>query len=96
MQTAAQSDVTVITEDAVCDLVLTLLAGLLGKARSDLEHELLVQGSMMPVDSLDLFDIMAEFRTESGISVPKRKLKRRDMQSVRAFARFVSTHGRHR
>ena len=51
-------------------------------------------GSAMPVDSLDLMDILVEFRQRTGLRIPKRKLRRRDMRSVRAFSKFAAREGR--
>jgi acyl carrier protein len=44
----------------------------------------------MPVDSLDLFDVLAEFRQRTGLTIPKRKLRRDTMRSVGAFASFAA------
>ncbi|MGA2927144.1 MAG: hypothetical protein ABSG43_14300 [Solirubrobacteraceae bacterium] len=49
---------------------------------------------MMPVDSLDLMDILVEFRQCTGLRIPKKKLRRRDMRSVRAFAQFAAREAR--
>jgi acyl carrier protein len=75
------------------DLVVSLLAGLLGKDRGRLRKELEASGSHLPVDSLDLFDVLVEFRQATGITLPKRKLKRHFMRSVRAFAEFAAAEG---
>lgn len=85
---------TTWTEDRVVALVLELLADLLDRDRDELERELLEAGSGMPVDSLDLFDILVEFRQRTGLRIPKNKLRRRDMRSVRAFAQFAVRKGR--
>jgi acyl carrier protein len=61
---------------------------------NDLRAELLAAGSRMPVDSLDLFDVLVEFRQVTGITLPKRKLRRRFMRSVKDFADFASKEGR--
>jgi acyl carrier protein len=47
----------------------------------------------MPVDSLDLFDILVEFRAHTGLSLPVRRLGRQTMRSVRLFAEFAEKEG---
>jgi acyl carrier protein len=44
----------------------------------------------MPVDSLDIFDILAEFRTLTGLTLPKRELRQETMRSVAALAKFAA------
>jgi len=78
------------TEAQITDLVVDLLADLLHEDVEDLRAELLEKGSGMPVDSLDLFDILAEFRQRTGLKIPKRKLRRHTMRSVGAFAAFAA------
>jgi acyl carrier protein len=78
------------TEVRITDLVLDLLADLLKQDRESLQRELLEKGATMPVDSLDLMDVLVEFRQRTGLKIPKKKLRRRDMQSVQAFASFVA------
>jgi acyl carrier protein len=85
---------TTWTEDTITELVIELLADLLDEDRDRLAHDLRERGSMMPVDSLDLMDILVEFRQHSGLRIPKKKLRRRDMRSVRAFARFAAREAR--
>ena len=75
-------------------VVVSLLASLLKQDATDLRGELLAAGSQMPVDSLDLFDVLVEFRQLTGITLPKRKLRRQFMRSVKAFADFASKEGR--
>jgi acyl carrier protein len=74
----------------ITDLVVELLADLLHEDASDLRTELLEKGGGMPVDSLDLFDVLAEFRQRTGLKFPKRKLRRHTMRSVGAFAAFAA------
>jgi acyl carrier protein len=78
------------TEAQITDLVVELLADLLHEEAGDLRAELLVKGGGMPVDSLDLFDVLAEFRQRTGLKIPKRKLRRQTMRSVGAFAAFAA------
>jgi acyl carrier protein len=85
---------TTWTEDRIVDLVLELLADLLDRDPDELERDLLDAGSGMPVDSLDLFDTLVEFRQRTGLRIPKSKLRRRDMRSVRAFAQFAAREAR--
>lgn len=88
--TTAPSPATTWTADRIAELIVGLLADLLDEDRDDLQRELLEKGSAMPVDSLDLMDVLVEFRQQTGLSIPKKKLRRRDMRSVRAFAEFAA------
>jgi acyl carrier protein len=81
------------SETQIADLVLELLGDLLGTDTDDLRTELQDKGSAMPVDSLDLFDVLVEFRQRTGLRIPKRKLRRRTMRSVQAFAEFAAREG---
>lgn len=78
------------TEAQITDLVVDLLADLLNEDSDSLRAELLEKGSGMPVDSLDLFDVLAEFRQRTGLEIPKRMLRRHTMRSVGAFAAFAA------
>jgi acyl carrier protein len=71
------------------ELTLELLAELLGKDATVLRAELLAKGAAMPVDSLDMFDILKEFHQRTGLKIPKKKVRRQTLRSVRAFAEFV-------
>lgn len=81
---------TTPTESQIADLVIELLGDLLKTDPDDLRSELLSKGAAMPVDSLDLFDVLVEFRQRTGLKIPKRKLRRRTMRSVTAFAEFAA------
>lgn len=74
-------------------LVIDLLADLLGKGHEELQSELMARGSAMPVDSLDMLDILQEFRVKTGIRMPVRKLGRDTMRSVRSFSEFAVREG---
>jgi acyl carrier protein len=78
------------TEERITNVVLGLLANLLKQDRDSLERDLLDKGATMPVDSLDLMDVLVEFRQRTGLKIPKKKLRRRDMRSVQAFASFAA------
>ena len=73
--------------------MIDLLADLLGKRPAELRSNLLSGGPNMPVDSLDLFDVLVEFRQQTDITLPKRKLSRSVMRSVSAFAAFAAHEG---
>lgn len=88
--TASTPPQTGWTETQIVDLVVDLLADLLHEDAGDLRAELLQKGGGMPVDSLDLFDVLAEFRQRTGLTIPKRKLRRHTMRSVGAFAAFAA------
>jgi len=74
-------------------LVIRLLGRLLGKDPAKLRREMEASGSHLPVDSLDLFDVLVEFRQATGIRLPKRKLRRHIMRSVHSFAEFAAKEG---
>lgn len=75
-------------------LIIELLADAEAEDADDLRRQLIDKGAAMPVDSLDMFDILAEFRTRTGLTIPKRKLRRRTMRSVKAFADFAAKEGK--
>lgn len=84
---------TTWTEPRISELILELLGDLLDTDPADLRAELVGKGSAMPVDSLDLFDILVEFRQRTGLKIPKGKLRRRTMRSIQAFAEFAAREG---
>lgn len=75
--------------EQVTTLTIELLANQLRQDPVDLRLELDGKGSGMPVDSLDMFDILQEFRARTGLTLPVRALKRETLRSVAAFAHFV-------
>jgi acyl carrier protein len=78
------------TVKEVEDLTLELLADLLAKDAAALRAELITKGAAMPVDSLDMFDILKEFHLRTGLKIPKNKVRSQTLRSVRAFAEFVA------
>jgi acyl carrier protein len=89
----AASAEAVWTATRIEELVIELLAALLSEDRDNLRRRLLDEGEHMPVDSLDLFDILVEFRERTGLRLPVRKLGRQTMRSVRLFAEFAEKEG---
>lgn len=77
------------TVEDVVALTVELLADLLREDPVQLASDLLSKGHAMPVDSLDVFDILQEFRSRTGLTLPVRSLKRNTLRSVRTFAEFV-------
>jgi acyl carrier protein len=73
----------------IATIVIELVAALLDKDPDELRTELQAKGTGMPVDSLDLCDVLVEFRQRTGLKIPKRKLRRGTMRSVAAFAAFA-------
>jgi acyl carrier protein len=71
-------------------VVLELLASLRKTSVPELREELGAAGEGMPVDSLDMFDVLVEFRQRTGITIDKKQLRRRTMRSVEAFAQFAT------
>lgn len=88
--TAVPPPITRPSEAQITDIVIELLAELLKKDAGDLRSELEAKGAAMPVDSLDLFDVLVEFRQRTGLTIPKKKLHRDTMRSVGAFAQFAA------
>lgn len=76
------------------NLTLELLGELLNKDPDLLRVELLGKGAAMPVDSLDMFDILKDFHKRTGLKIPKSKVRRQTLRSVRAFAEFVAKEGK--
>lgn len=77
------------TPEQVTMLTVELLANLLQRDAADLRRELEGNGALMPVDSLDMFDILQEFRSRTGLALPVKSLKRDTLRSIDAFANFV-------
>lgn len=77
------------TTQEITALTVELLADQLRREPADLRRELEARGSLMPVDSLDMFDILQEFRTRTRLTLPVKLLKRHTLRSVGAFADFV-------
>jgi acyl carrier protein len=84
---------TAWTAAQIEELVIDLLAALLHEDHDHLRQRLLDEGEHMPVDSLDLFDILVEFRERTGLHLPVRRLGRQTMRSVRLFAEFAEKEG---
>jgi acyl carrier protein len=81
------------TVNAIEDVTLELMADLLGRDIDELRRDLQMRSSTMPVDSLDMFDILQEFRDRTGLKLPVRQIRRNDLRSVRAFAEFAMRGG---
>ncbi len=75
--------------ETLTTLTIELLAELLHRDPADLRRELEEKGALMPVDSLDMFDILQEFRSRTGLTLPVKALKRDTLRSVSAFAQFA-------
>ena len=91
MTTTLAPAIQIWTKSTIEDLLLRLLGNLLHEDPAALRARLLEKGLLMPVDSLDLFDVLQEFRELTGLSVPVRRLGRQTMRSVSTFAEFVAT-----
>lgn len=77
------------TTEQITALTIELLADQLQRDPSDLRREMGGKGALMPVDSLDMFDILLEFRSRTGLTLPVKSLKRNTLRSVGAFTEFV-------
>lgn len=82
------------TIEQITTLAIELLANLLHQDPADLRRELEGNGALMPVDSLDMFDILQEFRARTGLTIPVKSLRRNTLRSVGAFADFVLSEAR--
>jgi len=91
--TASAPPTTTPTEAQIASILIELLGGLLDEDPVELRAKLKAKGTGMPVDSLDLCDILVEFRQRTGLKIPKRKLRRSTMRSVAAFAAFAAREG---
>jgi acyl carrier protein len=81
------------TQPAIEALVLALLAEQMGEDQEALTIRLQAKGAGMPIDSLEMFDMLAEFRKKTGLKIPVKKLKKNTLRSVRAFAEFAAKEG---
>lgn len=81
---------TVWTVPALKQVLLEILAPYLGKSAAELAAELATRGPGMPVDSMDLFDVLPEFWKATGLKVPTKELRRSTMQSIDAFVAYVA------
>jgi hypothetical protein len=79
------------TVPALRQLALELLADYLSTTPAELAKELAARGAGMPVDSLDLFDVLPDFWKRTGLKVPTKKLTRGTMRSLDAFVNYVAT-----
>ena len=79
------------TIEQITALTIELLANQMRRHPTELRRELAAKGALMPVDSLDMFDILQEFRARTGLTLPVKKLKRDTLRSIAAFAEFVLT-----
>lgn len=76
------------------EIIFDLLGKLLNEDPAAQREKLEAQGAGMPVDSLDIFDILAEFRILTGLTLPKRELRQKTMRSVAALAKFAADKAR--
>jgi len=76
------------------DLVIELLGAFLDEDPEQLRNKLVDKGAGMPVDSLDLFDVLQDLRKRTGLRIPVRRLRRQTMRSVKLFAKFVEQEAR--
>lgn len=82
-----------LTVEHLVGVVTELLADLLHEDPVELGRRLLNGGESMPVDSLDMFDILQEFRSRTGLRIPVKKLRTQTLRSVRQFAEFAAKEG---
>jgi acyl carrier protein len=70
-------------------LVIDLVAEQMGIDPAALRAQLEAKGEAMPIDSLELFNILVEFHKRTGLILPK-KIPQGTMRSVRSFAKFAA------
>jgi len=75
------------TVPALKQVLLDILVPYLGTTVAELE----AKGPGMPIDSLDLFDVLPDFWKATGLKVPTKELRRRTMRSIDAFVAYVAT-----
>jgi acyl carrier protein len=80
-------------QSAIEGIVLTLLAEQMEEDQGELTTRLQEKGAGMPIDSLEMFDMLAEFRKITGLKIPVKKLKKNTLRSIRAFAEFAAREG---
>ncbi|HTC70476.1 MAG TPA: hypothetical protein VK662_12975 [Acidothermaceae bacterium] len=85
--------ITTWTVPALRDVLIAVLAKYLGTTPAALAAELAAVGPTMPVDSMDLFDVLPEFWNATGLKIPTKNLRRSTMRSVDAFVTYVAAWG---
>lgn len=75
-------------------VLLEMLAPYLGMTLPDLTARLSAAGQGMPVDSMDLFDVLPDFWKATGLKVRTTELRRSTMSSVDAFIAYVAIWGK--
>ncbi len=84
---------TTWTVPALREMLLQLLADYLDTTPAALAVELATRGPAMPVDSMDLFDVLPAFWQATGLKIPTKNLRRATMRSVDAFVTYVASWG---
>jgi acyl carrier protein len=85
--TVAEIDSTMaLAQDSAEALVIELLAEEFSRDSDDVRSELEGEGPQMPVDSLDILDILQALEDRTGLRVKADKKTGRSMRSVRDFA----------
>lgn len=87
--TAVKAPARKPTKRRIESLVLELLAAQMGEDRDALKARLKKEGAGMPIDSLEMFDMLAEFRKRTGLTIPVKKLRTDTLRSIGAFADFI-------
>ena len=71
-------------------LLIDLLADELDENADELRERLERGGAAMPIDSLQLLEIVPALRKETGLSLLTSKLTRKATKSVAAFAYYIA------
>jgi acyl carrier protein len=71
-------------------LILELLADECDETPTELRERLSRQGPAMPIDSLELLEIVVELRKRTNLTLLTSKLTRRATKSVHAFADYIA------
>lgn len=89
--TTTTTTTTTWTVPALKNALLDILASYLGTTPAQLAAELAARGQAMPIDSLDLFDVLPDFWKATGLNVSTKDLRRATMRSIDAFVAYVAT-----
>lgn len=76
-------------QSEVEDAILKLVAEQEGRQIQDLRRELLERGLEMPIDSLQLVEILVALEQRFDVRLPESQVTARSLQSVKALAALV-------
>jgi acyl carrier protein len=86
----ATSTTTPTKVQQIEELLIRLLADELDEDPEELREQLQEGGAAMPIDSLQLLEIVPALRKETKLSLLTSKLTRKATKSVGAFAHYIA------